>query len=233
MELIAQCGIHITLCADFTRLFADQHPREFAKNVLVDTLGAKEVIVGFDYAFGRGREGTILYLQKMGEELGFTVHIVDPVKIDGQIVSSSRVRELVEGGDVEKAAAYLGRPYSLSGPVVKGFKTGAKIGFPTANIDTKHVQVPGAGVYAVYFVREHRLFPAVANVGFNPTFHRDKLALEVHILNFEGDLYGREIEVVFIKRLRDEIEFRSAAELAKQIAKDIEAAKTLLEEKAS
>ena len=146
------------------------------------------------------------------------------------MVSSSLVRELIETGKVEKAAEYLGRPYSLAGPVVKGFKTGRKIGFPTANIDTRHVQVPGTGVYAVYIIRENRRFPGVVNVGFNPTFHRDKLVVEVHILNFDGDIYGREIEMIFIKRLRDEIEFRSADELAAQIAKDIEAAKTFLEE---
>lgn len=230
MELIAVCGINITICADFNRQFADQQPRDFAKNILVDTIGVKEVIVGFDYAFGKGREGTILYLKKMGEEFGFAVHVVDPIKINNQLVSSSRVRELIEGGEVEKAAELLGRPYSLVGPVVKGFKTGRKIGFPTANIDTRHVQVPGTGVYAAYVVREHRRFPGVVNVGFNPTFHRDRLVVEVHILDFDGDIYGREVEVTFIKRLRDEIEFSSASELAAQIAKDIEVAKTLLKE---
>lgn len=230
MDLIAQCGIDMTICADFTRQFADQRPREFARNILVDTIGAKEVIVGFDYAFGKGREGTIAYLKKMGDEMGFAVHVIEPVKVGDQLVSSSRVRELIEEGDIETAAEFLGRPYSLAGPVIAGYKTGGKIGFPTANIDTRHVQVPGTGVYAVYITHENRRFPGVANVGFNPTFHRDRLIVEVHILEFDEKIYGQEIEVLFIKRLRDEIEFRSADELVAQIKKDIKTAKTLLEE---
>lgn len=230
MELIEQCGINVTICADFNRQFADQRPRDFARDVLVKTVGAKEVVVGHDYAFGRGREGTTSYLEKMGAELGFAVHIVKPVTINGQIVSSSRVRELIELGQVEKAAEFLGRPYSLTGPVIHGVKTGGKIGFPTANIDTKHVQVPGAGVYAVYIICADQRHRGVVNVGFNPTFHRDRLVVEVHILDFHEAIYGKDIEIEFIKRIRSEIEFQSADELVAQIKKDIETAQTLLEE---
>lgn len=230
MELIRLCGIDMAVCAHFNRRFADQRPRDFAQNVLVGAIGAREVVVGFDYGFGRGREGTISYLQKTGEEFGFDVHVVDPVKVGGQPVSSSRVRELIEEGKMEMAARYLGRPYSLSGPVVKGFKTGGKIGFPTANIDASRALIPGTGVYAIYAVHENRRYRGVANVGFNPTFHRDRLSVEAHIFDFDDKIYGQEIEALFIKRIRSEIEFKSADELVEQIKKDIETAKTLLTE---
>ena len=169
----------------------------------------------------------------MGVEFGFKVHIIKPVTINSQTVSSSRVRELIENGQVEKASEFLGRPYSLTGPVIQGVKTGGKIGFPTANIDTRHVQVPGTGVYAVYIVCEDRRYRGVVNVGFNPTFHRDRLIVEVHILNFHEAIYGKDIEIEFIRRIRNEIEFQSADELVAQIKKDIETAKTLLEEQPS
>lgn len=227
MELIEECGIDQVVCADFTRQLADQAPRDFAKKFLVDKIGVREIVVGFDYAFGRGREGTIAYLKKMGEEFDFKVHIIDPVKIEGHLISSSWVRELIEDGEVEKARKFLGRPYSMRGPVVKGYKTGQSIGFPTANIDTSRVQIPGTGVYAVRIMHGDKLFNGVVNIGFNPTFHRDRLSVEVHILDFNETLYGQEIEIIFIKRIRNEIEFQSADELVEQIGKDIAAAKMI------
>lgn len=229
MELIENCGIDLVVCADFTRQFADQHPRDFAKNILVERIGAREVVVGFDYAFGRGREGTVPYLEKMGEEFGFAVHVVEPIKLDGHLVGSTFVRELIENGDMENACKFLGRPYSIRGPVVHGYKTGHSIGFPTANIDTSRVQIPGTGVYAVHVLHDNRKLPGVVNIGFNPTFHRDTLSVEVHIFDFHEKIYGQEIDVIFIKRIRSEIEFKSADELVEQIRKDIDAAKQILE----
>ena len=228
MEYIEECGIDQVICADFTRQFADQHPRDFAKDILGDKLGVKEVLVGFDYAFGKGREGTVPYLKKMGEEFSFAVHVIEPIKLNGHLVGSSYVRELIEEGNVETAVEFLGRPYSIRGPVVHGYKTGQAIGFPTANIDTSKVQIPGTGVYAVYVRCQDDRFPGVVNVGFNPTFHRDSLSVEVHIFDFYEKIYGEEIEVEFIRRIRSEKEFNSAEELVKQIEKDIQAAKKVL-----
>ena len=151
MELIEACNIDSVICADFTRQFADQRPRDFSENILKRKIGAKEVVVGFDYAFGRGREGTIPYLKKMGEEFGFVVHVVDPFQLDGLTVSSSHVRELIEAGNMESAQKFLGRHYSIVGPVISGYKTGQAIGFPTANIDTSKVQIPGTGVMPVSY----------------------------------------------------------------------------------
>ncbi len=229
MELIEACNIDSVICADFTRQFADQRPRDFSENILKGKIGAKEVVVGFDYAFGRGREGTIPYLKKMGEEFGFVVNVVDPFQLDGLTVSSSHVRELIEAGNMESARKFLGRHYSIVGPVISGHKTGQAIGFPTANIDTSKVQIPGTGVYAVRMIYQNNSFGAVANIGFNPTFHRDRLSVEVHIFDFNQVIYGKEVEVEFISRIRSEIEFESKDELVVQIKKDIETAKVLLE----
>ncbi len=230
MELIEACGINLVICADFTRKFADQQPRDFSKNILSEKIGVKEIVVGFDYAFGRGREGTIPYLRKMGEEFGFIVHVVDPIKLDGLTVSSSHVREVIELGNMESARKFLGRHYSIVGPVVSGYKTGQAIGFPTANIDTSKVQIPGTGVYAVRMVYQGQSHDAVANIGFNPTFNRDRLSVEVHIFDFNEVIYGKEIEVQFVSRIRSEIAFKSKEELVVQINKDIEKAKALLKE---
>ena len=205
MELIEECGIDLVVCADFTRQFADQHPREFAQNILAKRIEVKEIVVGFDYAFGRGREGTVRYLKQMGEEYDFQTHIIDPVKLNGHLVSSSYVRELVEDGKVEAAGEFLGRHYSIPGPVIEGYKTGQKIGFPTANLDTSRVQIPGIGVYAVVIKHQGVKYNGVVNVGFNPTFKRDTLSVEAHIFDFEEKIYGQEIEVVFIRRIRSEV----------------------------
>lgn len=228
MELIEACGIDYVICADFTRKFADHSPRDFSKNFLCEKIGAKEVVVGFDYAFGRGREGTIPYLKKMGEEFGFIVHVVDPFQLDGLTVSSSHVREVIEAGNMESARKFLGRYYSIVGPVVSGYKTGQTIGFPTANIDTSKVQIPGTGVYAVRAACQKKSRDAVANIGFNPTFNRDRLSVEVHIFDFNEVIYGKEIEVEFISRIRSETAFKSKEELVGQIKKDIEKARILL-----
>ena len=231
MELIESFGIDLVICADFTRKFADQQPREFSKNILYEKIGVKQVVVGFDYAFGRGREGTIPYLKKMGEEFGFKVQVVEPFKVQGQTVSSSHVRDLLESGQVELAREFLGRDYSIVGPVIAGYKTGQAIGFPTANIDTSKVQIPGTGVYAVRVMHENSSYDAVANVGFNPTFNRDRLSVEVHIFNFNEVIYSREIEVQFVARIRNEIAFKSAGDLVVQISQDIEKTKKILERK--
>jgi riboflavin kinase / FMN adenylyltransferase len=228
MELIESCGINMVICADFTRKFADQQPRDFSKNILFEKIAVKEVVVGFDYAFGRGREGTIPYLKKMGQEFGFQVHIVKPFNLKGHTVSSSHVRELIEGGKVESASQFLGRNFSIVGRVISGYKTGQAIGFPTANIDTSKVQMPGTGVYAVRVVYESKSYDAVANIGFNPTFNRDRLSVEVHILNFNQMIYQHEIEVYFVARIRNELTFKSADDLVAQIKQDIDKAKKML-----
>lgn len=230
MELIAESGIDITVCANFTKRFADQHPRDFARETLAGKIGVKEVFVGYDYKFGKGREGTIDYLKKMGEEFGFKVTVIDAITVDGQIVSSTLVRDTIEDGDMEKANRLLGRWYSIEGKVVDGFKKGVMIGFPTANIDTSYDLLPHTGVYAARTIVDGEIYDGIANAGFNPTFHRDRLSVEIHIFDFSRDIYGSEIEIIFIRRLREEIEFGSAEKLKAQIKKDIEVTREILEE---
>ena len=154
--------------------------------------------------------------------------MVEPFKLKGHTVSSSHVRELIEAGHVESASQFLGRNYSITGPVISGYKTGQTIGFPTANIDTSKVQIPGIGVYAVRVIYESKLYDAVANIGFNPTFNRDRLSVEVHIFGFNQVIYHHEIEVQFIARIRSELTFKSAADLVVQIKQDIDKAKKIL-----
>ncbi|VAX29212.1 FMN adenylyltransferase / Riboflavin kinase [hydrothermal vent metagenome] len=230
MELIEECGIDQVVCADFTRQFADQQPRDFAKDILVGLIGVREIVVGFDYAFGRGREGTIPYLKKMGEEFDFNVHVVEPVKLNDHLVSSSHVRELIEDGNVRAARNFLGRNYSILGPVVHGHHTGQAIGFPTANLDTAKVQIPGTGVYAVRILYAGKTYQGAVNIGYNPTFNRDRLSVEVHIFDFHENIYGQEVEVIFVDRIRSEMTFQSADDLVVQIKKDIETARALLKE---
>ena len=228
MELIAMSGIDIVVCADFTKRFADQHPKDFARDTLVEKIGVKEAFVGYDYTFGKGREGSIAYLKKMGEQFGFKVTVIDAITVNGQIVSSTLVRDTIEEGDMEKAMRLLGRYYSIEGKVVDGIKKGSIIGFPTANIDTSYDLIPHTGVYVVKTTIDGEIFNGVANVGFNPTFHRDRLNVEVHILDFERDIYGKEIEIYFIKKMRDEIDFGAAEGLKRQIKKDIDFAQEIL-----
>jgi riboflavin kinase/FMN adenylyltransferase len=153
---------------------------------------------------------------------------VEPIKLNGHLVSSSYVRELIEEGNVKAARDFLGRDYSILGPVVHGHHTGQAIGFPTANLDTAKVQIPGTGVYAVRILHAGKTFQGAVNIGFNPTFNRDRLSVEVHIFDFHENIYGQEVEVVFVDRIRSEMTFKSADELVVQIKKDIETARAIL-----
>jgi riboflavin kinase/FMN adenylyltransferase len=231
MELIRGCGIDTVICADFNLRFAALCPRDFAGEVLSQKIGAMEVFVGQDYTFGRQKEGTINYLKKMGEEFGFKVNIVEPVSVDGNVASSSLVRDLLEEGQVSQAARLLGRHYCIEGKIVEGFKTGAVIGYPTANLDPRNELVPQTGAYAVTMNIRGKSHDGVANIGYNPTFKRDRLSIEVHLFDFSKDLYSQEVDVCFIERIRDEREFSTSGELVKQIAKDIERAKEILDAK--
>lgn len=251
LPLITQPGERITqfaginidyvVCAKFTKEFANQHPEEFVKAELVDRLKVREVWVGHDYAFGKGREGTAEYLKKLGLRFGFDVHVVPAYRKYGIIVSSSKIRELILNGDVKKASQLLGRFYSISGKVIKGKNRGKEIGFPTANIQTENELIPKKGVYAalceIYPFRKkgaERVIKgqAVVNIGSNPTFEKDeRLSIEAHVIYFNGNLYGKTMRVYFVERIRDEVRFKSHLELARQIELDIHCAGRLLRNK--
>lgn len=229
MKLLAASGIDVVICANFTRAFAEQHPEDFARTVLHDQLGVHEIFVGYDYAFGKGREGSIESLKSMGLTYGFEVGVVEAIQVNGIVVSSSAIRELISSGSVDEAAKLLGRDYVLEGEVIHGSHRGQTLGFPTANLHTSNELLPGFGVYAVRAsVEGQRELDGVASIGVRPTFDAGAVSIEVFLFNFEDDLYGRQMDVSFIKRLRGEKKFPDANALVAQVRKDVEEAKKIL-----
>ena len=226
--ILAELGVDYMVPANFTKEFAMKDAREFVEDVLVDGLKAREVVVGHDYAFGRGKRGTIAYLRKLSLEFGFKLSVLPAYKKGGHVVSSSRVRELVTGGKLRAAAELLGRDFAVSGKVVRGRGIGKGIGCPTANLSHANELLPKSGVYAVYATLGSRRLPAVANIGVSPTFGAGELTLEVHIPGFSEEIYGRTLQVTFIRRLRGEREFPSKEALMKRITRDIDRALAIL-----
>ena len=228
MRLFEHSGIEAVICANFNRSFADQNPEDFAREVLHKLIGVKEVYVGYDYAFGKGREGSIQSLKNMGRACGFEVGVIEPVRVDGIVVSSSAVRDLLSNGKVEEAARFLGRHYSIEGEIVHGAHRGQQLGFPTANLKTANEMIPGFGVYAVVARIQERTIKGVASIGIRPTFDSGPVSIEVYLFDFHEDLYGREIDVFFVKRLRGKQKFSSAEALIAQIRKDVQDAHEVL-----
>ena len=228
MRLFEEAGIEVVICANFTRAFADQNPEDFARDVLHELIGVREVYVGYDYAFGKGREGSIASLKKMGNTYGFAVGVIEPVQVDGAVVSSSSVRDLLVKGRVEDAARLLGRHYLIEGEVVHGSHRGHTLGFPTANLKTANELIPGFGVYAVLARIQGRTIKGVASIGIRPTFDSGPVSIEVYLFDFHEDVYGKEIELLFIKHLRGEERFPDADALVRQIRKDVQDAQEVL-----
>ena len=221
-------GIDQIVIERFTRAFAQHPPEWFVREILERRLRAKALVVGYDFRFGRARAGDVDLLRSTVPYL--PVEQVRPHSDDGDIVSSSAIRRLVEVGEVKRASVLLGRPHAIIGTVVGGEKRGRKLGFPTANVESDSELLPLPGVYAV----RTRIdgvpdwLPSVANLGTRPTFDGRQHLIEVHILDFRGNLYGRQAQVSFISRLRDEKKFSSADALSKQLKQDVIAARALL-----
>jgi len=195
---------------------------------LVEKVKVKKVIIGYNYHFGKGKKGDAQTLKDTGKLFDFEVEVVEPLKVAQTIVSSSKIRDLIQSGEVEEASKLLGRDYPVIGKVVEGAKRGQTLGFPTANLEISDELYPKAGVYAVQVVWHQECFHGLANVGLNPTFSPEQagkgkpISLEVYILNFNRDIYGEEIQVDFKKRIRDEVRFDSPSRLINQIQKDIQ-----------
>jgi riboflavin kinase/FMN adenylyltransferase len=200
----------------------------FFEDVLVRQLGAKAVVEGYDFRFGRGRAGTNATLRELCAAAGLAFEEVPPVMDRDEPVSSSRVRSAIVIGDVARAAELLARPYRIVGMVVTGAKRGRTIGFPTANLTDVPTVLPGHGVYAVRAEVEGRMHPGAANVGPNPTFGEDARKVEVHLIDFAGDVYGKAMGVEFVAKLRDTRPFAGVSELVEQLKKDVEEAKRVL-----
>jgi len=228
LKLIRDLGIDAVVLIQFSLEFAKVTAEEFVKNILWDKLHIKKIFIGHDYIFGRDKGGNKEYLKVLGDRIGFQVEVIDAIKVDDAIVSSTRTRNTILDGNVKLAARLLGRPYNLGGMVIKGHQRGAGIGFPTANIKPEKVLVPGRGVYAIIAEVEGETHPGVLNIGFNPTFANDKLTIEAHIINFKGNIRGKSLDIFFIDRLRDEMKFENPKKLAVQIKRDIVNARTIL-----
>jgi len=228
MKLIETSGMDIVLCVEFTKAFSQMTPPEFIKNVLIEKVGARKIIVGYNYHFGKNKQGDVETLRTVGASLHMDVDVMEPLIIDSTIVSSSKIRSLIKGGDVETAAKLLGRNYPIIGSVVEGAKRGHTLGFPTANLAISEEVYPKAGVYAVGVLWRHQPFNGVANIGINPTFQpahpgmKANVSFEVYILDFDHNIYGDEIQVSFKKRIRDEVRFGSTADLIGQIQRDVQ-----------
>jgi len=226
LELIEKSGVDVIFCLPFTRQFASIPARDFVQDILVDRIGIREVVVGYDYAFGYKREGDIKLLQEMGETIGFKVHVVEPIHLNSTLVSSTSIRKFIQEGVLQEAKRFLGRDYQISGTVISGKNRGGRLlGFPTANIKLIDELIPKRGVYAVTVDVDDETYYGVSNIGYNPTFGDNALSLETHILDFSGDLLEKTISINFIEHLRNEKTFQSVQELSDQIAKDIQRAR--------
>jgi riboflavin kinase/FMN adenylyltransferase len=229
LDLLTAAGLEAVVVLPFNPEFAGLTARDFVSQYFCERLRVREVVVGHDYCFGRGREGNIDLLKEMGRAHGFTVQVVWAVEVDGAVVSSSLIRALLRLGKVAEANHLLGRPYGVAGQVIQGKGRGAKLlKVPTANIRPENELLPASGIYAVWVRRGAETLPGVANIGTSPTFENGELSLEVHLLNFDGNLYGENLEVGFVARLREERRFPSIDALAAQICNDITATREIL-----
>lgn len=222
-------GIDEVVFLDFTPTFAGMSPNQFVEDILYRSLALSELFVGNHFAFGKGRTGHIDDLVRLGEQYGFLVHPVTPVVIEGDVVSSSRIRRVIQEGNMEQATLLLGRVYGIQGTVVHGTQQGQAMGWPTANLHIPADRVvPPDGVYAARTIHAGQIFDAIAYIGTRPTFGVGERLIEVNLLDQTSDLYGQEITVQFAARVRGDHTFASADELSKQIARDVEQARISL-----
>jgi riboflavin kinase/FMN adenylyltransferase len=230
-EVLAESGLDFAVFLAFTRALSRYSPERFVGEILLDRLGVEELVIGYDHGFGKGRSGDADTLRRIGRRLGFSVDVVRPVAAGDEPVSSTRIRDAVARADLSGARAGLGRPYSARGLVVRGDGRGRSIGFPTANlagIDPNKL-LPPAGVYAVRGVLRRGSWMGALHLGPRPTFQGAAPSLEVHLLDFEGDLYGEELRVDFIERVRGISRFASPGALTTQLHRDVERVREVLE----
>jgi riboflavin kinase/FMN adenylyltransferase len=229
LRVLEALGPDALLVIHFDKPFSEQSGEAFIRSLAQDLGQIQSLCVGANFVFGHKRGGNVELLRKLGAELKFTVHGMAAVSLDGKVVSSTRIREAVVSGELDSASQMLGRAYSLSGNVVRGDGLGRKLGFPTANVDSGGLAVPPNGVYAVHARIGEKSYRAVLNIGVRPTLANPnpERRVEAHVLGFNSELYGKEIELVFMDKLRDEQKFPSLEELRAQIARDIQTAERL------
>lgn len=221
--LVSSLGIKDTAELNFDEKLQSMEAEEFFEKFIKGKHRAKALVVGRDFALGRERKGDSVFLKEMCRRSGIHFSVVNPVKVEGQKVSSTLIRSLIKNGDMERAQEFLGRPYSISGRVIKGAGIGRKIGFPTANLEIDYHKILPQGIFSARTFHQGHVFDSVVFVGRRSTFGslEMRLLLEVHILDFSEDIYGDELKVFFISKLRDEIKFNGPAALIEQIKKDV------------
>lgn len=228
---LSNLGIDALILIPFSLDYARTTAEEFVSGFLWERLRIRKILIGHDYTFGLGKEGNRAFLTAAGSRLGFEVEVLGAFQVGETTISSTRIRKALLAGDVRYAAVLLGRPYNLAGAVISGSHRGAGLGFPTANIRPDKELIPPSGVYAVHVLIEGTSHQGVLNIGFNPTFADQKLSIEVHIFDFNENIYGKPLDVLFVERLRDEIRFAGPGELVAQIEKDIVRAREILAER--
>lgn len=226
IQILGETSLDAVFFDEFDEEYSRMKPEDFVKKVLLDKLGARLVIAGFNYRFGYMGEGDIELLKTMGKKYDFQVIIIPPVMVDDEIVSSSAIREYVRKGEMENVFRLLGRHYSITGEVMDGKQMGRRIGFPTANLHPEeYLILPREGIYITKTLYDGKFYSSLTNIGRNPTFEESsKVSVETHILYFDKDIYRSNIEVFFLSLLRDELKFENAQELTKQIRQDVNAA---------
>jgi len=229
LKLIESLEVDGVMLIPFSLEFSKTTAKDFVCQILWEQLRIKKIFIGHDYTFGKGKEGNEEFLARYGKKLGFQVDVTNAVKVGEIIISSTRIRNAILDGDVKTACALLGRPYNLKGAVTGGHKRGTQLGFPTANLEPEKILLPPEGVYAVVVELKKNRYQGVLNIGSNPTFGNEKLTVELYILDFQADIYGEELEIFFIDRIRGEVRFDNPESLVNQIRNDVTRARTILD----
>lgn len=227
LELFERIGVDAVFILPFTQQVAYLEPRAYVETIIQRRCHAREMVVGHDFRFGKGAEGDYALLQELGRDFGFSVYQVPPLMLDGERVSSTAIRERLLEGDLDAAESFLGRKYSIAGEVVSGRGIGATLGFPTANILPHHTAIPAQGVYAAKVLLDGVEYPAAVNIGIAPTIRHDETVIEAFLIDFDGNIRGTEIEVIFHQRLRPEKKFGSYDELIAAIHTDVKNIKSI------
>jgi riboflavin kinase/FMN adenylyltransferase len=222
--LLEHFGIDYLLILNFTKEFSRQNPNEFIKNLMVDTVDAKSIVIGYDHRFGKDRSGSNDFLKEESNNHGFDVHRVDEFNVNDISVSSTKIRQLMDNNQIEEANILLGYEFFIQGKVVKGLGLGKKLEFPTANVEVNdpNKHIPSDGIYVVQVEVEGKKYFGMLNSGYNPTIEGKGRSIEVHIFDFGKDIYGKNVRISFLHRLRDEMKFNNTGELTKQMYRDKE-----------
>jgi riboflavin kinase/FMN adenylyltransferase len=231
MELLEGCGVDATVIIPFDLNYSKTTAEEFVQDFLWKKLAITKIIIGHDYVFGQARQGNDAFLKAQGRKLGFSVEVIKAFKIDEEIVSSTLIRNCILSGNISGATRLLGRFYNVSGTVVWGAGRGTGLGYPTANIEPEKELLPPSGIYAAFVMVDGKRYMGALNIGAKPTFEDYTSTLEVFLLDYEGDLRGKKLNILFVEKLRDIVKFDGPESLKRQIAADVEKTKEILKNK--